>query len=598
MKTIKYSILAPVAALGFLLASCDSNPFLDHYPQDSWTDAAYFTQPEHFKEYTASLHGQLHGWWGPQVGYDQTMDVSSDLSSTMGQNADMACGTIVIPAADSRWDKCYSNIRAVNLLFDNLHKYKGDVADIQQYLGQAYFFRAYNYFYLLKFFGGVPVVLSALDTDSPELYAPRNSRYEVIDQILSDLTKACEWCPSEAMIPASDKGRVSAQGAKAFKARVLLYEATWRKYVGTTTDFEGSAGPEKNQINDFLIECIDLCNEVVNANIYSVWNYNSLASFKNMSYRYLFCIEGENSNPGGYTKSSNREFILKQLFDFDVKPGGVNLNQTIGKMNHSRKLMDMYLCTDGLPIEVSPLFMGYANPLDEFKNRDYRMKSIVDYDNQDIKTLTTGGSGYGCLKWTSVNYTLKESADYPVLRLPEVYLNLCEALWERDGQVSDVVLNRTINLERARAGVAGLTNALVATIKDMTKTNKSLSEVMRDEIRRERALELYMEGFRFDDLKRWGIAEEALNADHLGTIVGGAGYPTVFKDASGKPTSRYTATAYDYGEVAVPTVWGNLNAVCTYSKENIKFERTHYLWPLPYHQIQLNNSLVQNPGYK
>lgn len=114
-------------------------------------------------------------------------------------------------------------------------------------------------FYLLKFFGGVPIVQTVLDVDSPELRASRNSRYEVVDLILSDLDKAIEYLPNEQNIPSEDKGRISKGGAEAFKARVLLYEATWRKYNGTSTDFEGSAGPQSDQVNAFwkrLLRCV------------------------------------------------------------------------------------------------------------------------------------------------------------------------------------------------------------------------------------------------------------------------------------------------------------------------------------------------------
>lgn len=103
----------------------------------------------------------------------------------------------------------------------------------------------------MKYFGGVPIITVPLDTDSPELQKPRNSRYEVADLILSDLQNAISRLPKEQNIATSDKGHISEQGAKAFKARVLLYEATWRKYNKTSTDYEGSAGPKSDQVNEF-----------------------------------------------------------------------------------------------------------------------------------------------------------------------------------------------------------------------------------------------------------------------------------------------------------------------------------------------------------
>ena len=147
-----------------------------------------------------------------------------------------------VPNDDSRWGNCYGNIRATNHMFERaVSSYTGNLADIKKELAEGHFFRAYNYFYLLKFFGGVPVVTKVLDVTSPELYGKRNSRYEVVNLILSDLDEAIAGLPLEQNITSADKGKISKQAAQAFKARVLLYEATWRKYNGTSTDFEGTA---------------------------------------------------------------------------------------------------------------------------------------------------------------------------------------------------------------------------------------------------------------------------------------------------------------------------------------------------------------------
>ena len=599
MKKVIY--IAQLCVLAFGLSSC-SDWFLDKEPQDERTDVVYFKTASQFKEYTAGFYGQLQGWGSPYGGYAAFMDVSTDLSAYFGIHSDVGHGTILVSTTDVRWDNCYKQIRTINLLFDRAENYPGDQDEIKQYMAEAHFFRAYNYFFLLQFFGGVPIVETPLDVDSPELYGARNSRYEVIDFILKDLDAAIAGLPKETLISTADKGRISYHGAEAFKARVLLYEATWRKYVGTTTDFKGSAGPASDQVNDFLDEAIRLCSEVIDDNLYSIWNYNHLTGMKDMSYRYLFCLEDAATNPAGMTKESNKEFIIKSVYDKDIKPGGTNLNETVRKMDASRKLMDLFLCTDGLPVEISKEFEGYTTPEAEFKNRDNRMKSDIDIDVQTsaAKELKSGTSGYGNMKFQCpVRVTAKtESPDYPVLRLAEVYLIYAEAVCERNnGVVTDEQLNYSINKLRGRAGIANLTNALVERIKRETGTSKSLGEVMLDEIRRERAVELYMEGFRFDDLKRWGIAEDELNESRLGTVVGNASYPTTFVDASGNTTSKYARNTYVWGEEQIETQWGKLNCVVVDSKENFTFDRSHYLWPLPQQQINLNSNLIQNPGY-
>ena len=578
---IYYSI---VCGLTLSLSSCQ-DMFLDLEPQDTQTDAVYFKTAEQFHEFANSLYSQLQGWGSPYGGIATFMDAATDLSAYFGVSSDVGHGTIQVTTDDTRWTNCYAHIRTNNILLERAASY-GDQEEIKQYVSEAYFFRAYNYFYLLQFFGGVPIVTSVLDVDSPELTQPRNSRYEVVNLILSDLDKAIEGLPREVEIPSSEKGRISHYGAEAFKARVLLYEATWRKYNGTSTDFEGSAGPEKEQTNEFLDEAIRLCKDVMDCGEYSIWNYND--RLDNMSSRYLFCLE-DDTNPAGLTKTTNKEFIIKNPYDRTVRPGGINLNQTVNKMDASRKLMDMFLCTNGLPIEKSREFQGYESPEKEFENRDFRMKSYIDYKSQTSeKVLNTGTSGYGNMKWYAEGRATKEeSADYPVLRLAEVYLIYAEALFERNGEIKNEQLDESINKLRDRAGIAHLSNELV----------KDNGLDMLEEIRRERAIELYMEGFRFDDLKRWGIAEQTLNESRLGMVVGNADNPTTFVDSNGNPTDKYAKNTYVWGEETIDTKYGQLNCVVVDSKQNFSFTKTHYLWPIPQRQINLNPNLKQNPGY-
>ena len=273
MKKIKTYILICACSLGF--SSC-VNTFLDLEPLDSKTDLIYFKTPQHFREYANGLYGQLLGWQSGYGSIFEHMDAASDLSTCFRYSSGLGTGTMGIPNSDGRWGNCYGNIRATNQMFEKAtSSYTGNLADIQRELAEAHFFRAYNYFYLLKFYGGVPIVTSVLDVNSPELYGKRNSRYEVIDLILSDLKDAIAGLPLEQNIPATDKGKLSKQAAQAFKARVLLYEATWRKYNGTSTDFEGSAGPASDQVNAFLEECIQLSETVMNDAAYSLWNYNN-----------------------------------------------------------------------------------------------------------------------------------------------------------------------------------------------------------------------------------------------------------------------------------------------------------------------------------
>ncbi|HRN57952.1 MAG TPA: RagB/SusD family nutrient uptake outer membrane protein, partial [Agriterribacter sp.] len=127
-------------------------------------------------------------------------------------------------------------------------------------------------------------------------------------------------------------------------------------------------------------------------------------------------------------------------------------------------------------------------------------------------------TGYTTFKFLSEDpvsnaspFTLGYDYDRHILRYGEVLLIYAEASFEKNGAISDEELNKSINLIRQRAGMIELTNGFV--------TANGLN--MREEIRRERTIELALEGFRYDDLRRWKTAEYEIPADVKGIKIVG-----------------------------------------------------------------------------
>lgn len=590
MKSLLNNIIIGSLCLG--MVACQKS-FIDLNPNAQFTDAVYFKKPSDFKDFATGFYGQLPGW---SFG---SMDNGSDLSANAnGNGSDIGTGTIAV--GSTNWN--YSGIRSCNILLSKAAAYAGG-GDISQYVSEAYFFRAFSYFNLLKTFGGVPIVTTVLGVESPELHNKRNSRYEVITQVLADLDLAIAGLPTEQNIGAADKGRISKWGAMALKAQVELYEATWEKYVGQSPDGDGlssgagTAGYDPANRNKYLNDAVNLCQQIMNNGGYELWNKNSDPKMANSSSWYLFNLEDEGSNPGGYNKQSNKEFILYTVYDYTLRQSGINISWTVGQLYPSRKFVDMAVCTDGLPPAKSPLFQGYHTASSEFENRDLRLLNYLYASSAAPATATLdfgglGASGYGNAKYGVYGYGSRridrtESANWPIIRLAEVYLTYAEALVELNGNISDGQLDASINKLRDRAGVGHLTNALIA----------AYALDVKEEIRRERAVELYREGKRFDDLKRWGILEASLNPSRLGRVVGDASYATPFKDAGGNPTSAYKASTYVFGEEAVATPAGMLKCIVVASSRNNSVARKHYLYPVPTSQIILNKNLLQNPEY-
>jgi hypothetical protein len=296
-------------------------------------------------------------------------------------------------------------------------------------------------------------------------------------------------------------------------------------------------------------------------------------------------------------------------------------------------MMDMYLCTDGLPVQHSAVFQGYATMTSEFQNRDLRLKGFV---SEPLKrywgwglAVDGGGAQYGVafensgvvFNYTYVpslespgggrnvgyqgrkfitEYRLRETRDesynYPQIRLAEVMLIYAEATCELgNGSISDADLNLSINKIRARAGVAPLTAALIAPYPTLT---------MLGEIRRERAIELEGENFRFDDLKRWNIAPQELNKNLCLCYVTGTEYETAINPKN--PTKKiYTASAFPYGVTTSEQASSSYAGIATTKAGALIFDAAsnhtwtlkNYVDPIPSNEITLNPALLQNPGW-
>lgn len=577
--------------------SC-SDEFIDLTPPAAITDDVYYNEPEHFLTGSNRFYTNLMGWGDQGIFSDHGSDLIG-----FEEDSDMhlyARGETLAPVNDNYYTDTYEAIRDMNILLDRAEIYDGEES-IVEYTAATKMHRAWQYFFLVQRYGGVPLVTTPLDVNSEELYEPRSSRYEVVAQILEDLDDAIAGLPNEAAIGGEDKGKFSKEAAMALKAEVLLHEATWMKYVGTSTDGDGtatgagSAGFDESNINSYLQEVVSLSSSVMNSGSYELWDYNDILD--NLSSNFLFNLEDGGSNPGGLDKATNKEFILYGKYDFTFRQANTLVSHVYaGRTKPSRKMMDLFLCTDGLPIDQSTLFEGYTETQDEFQNRDYRFTAyFTDVASLGVIPQTgdyilDGGTNYGYdnSKFMSWNWgtadayraTETESYDIPLLRLAEVYLMYAEALYELNGNLTDAQLDESINLIKARAGLPPISNAF------LSANNMDIGT----EIRRERAIELFAEGAsRFADLKRWGIAEDELGEAIYGAVIEG----TVYESNPDLFTGDY-----NYGTET--TIVGNgesRECLVVYPASLRNFSRDNYLFPLPTSQINLNENLNQNPGY-
>ena len=256
----------------------------------------------------------------------------------------------------------------------------------------------------------------------------------------------------------------------------------------------------------------------------------------------------------------------------------------------TKNLADVYLCTDGLPIDKSKLFKGFQTQTSEFENRDSRMAQTFVVPGSEI--FSEGGGwatvepGFIGNNSTRTGYMIRKfmdetldavqfigEYDFKEFRYGEVLLILAEALYEKNGQITDEQLDLTINDLRNRANMPRLTNAFVAT--------NGLN--MLEEIRRERTVELAFEGYRRDDLRRWGTAETVLPLAIRGVKFAGTEYQQKFPELVIGQDIQVDSEGFIIAQPASAR----------------KFQTPkHWLSPIPLQQVQLSKgTLEQNPGW-
>ena len=580
MKTIYNTIkVACVGMMAMAMTSClDFSPEAQMNDDTVWKSASNFQLfANQFYSYTRDI--QSGDPYQYAVSDGPHSDTRSDLMAEANVNV-YSQGTNTVPEKDNNYTKLYQHIYYTNLLLKNAASF-GDQKSIAVPVAEAKFFRAYCYFELVQLYGNVILLTEPVDIDSPKMNAVRDDRSLVIDQCVQDLQDAANGLPDTP----SESGRLCKDAANAFLSRVALFEGTWQKFHNGGAD----ATENSERVTSLLNTAKAAAKAVMEAGHYKLFYNEKLGT---ESYRYMFILEDAQCNPAGLTTKDNTEYILARRHRL---ADGVGLNITKAYLTNAvyptRKLANMYVCQDGLPIEKSAQFKGYDQATSEFQNRDNRMLTTLAqrgtkvwdntaehcrtaWDDSDLSRAkevgATANSGYQTHKWAVERQVADryESMDFPVIRYAEVLLNFAEAVYELQGRISDSDLDKSVNLVRQRSNpkMVKLSNALV--------DNNGLT--MREEIRRERTVELVFEGFRIDDLKRWATAPVEMPQTLLGVKWKGTQFESLWANQSRQLDADGCIILYD----------------------NRQWDDKLYLYPLPSDQMQLNPNIGQNPGWE
>lgn len=606
MKHIIY-ILSTFVVLGLVAVSCD----LTESPQAEAGRAIVFGDEAGLRNYTYGFYNYL-----PDYSSAHRINVMHDHSAktNIGTYEQGAYTT----STSTSWS--WSSIRNVNYFI----LYNTDPAVPEavrnNYTGIAKLFRAYLYYDKLVTYGRVPWIDKPLDPTDDDLYKTQDSRDVIIQHIMEDLDYAAENITVTGITPYSNT--VNKWTALALKSRICLFEGTFRKYHANGSTY-GSQYLEGCTIsaNELLQAAADAALEVMNDGPYKLHTGTVYEDGGRGAYRDLFISDNPVTEEVMLSITQNRDLSVlgEANWYYNSTSYGPHLSMT-------RSFAKTYLNADG-SIYNEKNAAGYKSFAEETAGRDARMCQTIrgaDYTRKDKSGTFVRTAPDMSLSLTGYQYTkyvMDDSGydngrtndnDVPLMRFAEVLLNYAEAKAEL-GTITADDWTRTIGALRRRAGITGGDLDTLPTVVDTYLQQTFYPNVNSPvilEVRRERAIELILEGFRMNDLKRWACGSDWQTVPWDGVYIPGLDRPVdlngdgtvdlyVTADAEYQKTGQYKSVAMILNkEQKAYQVADDPNGgyVLGYELPR-KWNDNMYVYPVPENVILKNDALKQNPGW-
>lgn len=534
-----------IIIISLITALACNDDYLEKVPLNQVSDASYWKSAADLAMYA----NQFYTVFG-NTGTIWRDDNYTDNQGPSSRNS-YVWGLYVIPSTGGGWAKSdWLPIRRCNYALDRIANMQ-KTADVLKNEAEIRFFKSYNYFIKVKRYGDVPWLEHDLNVNSEDLYRGRDSRKTVITNILTDLDFAIANLPET-----STTDRLTKYAAFALKQEVCLYEGTYRKYFNLG-DHEA-----------MLREAVNASESIINSGLFSVYS----KSKPNDDYFDLWVQ---------YELKGNPEGIMIQRYLADLRMH--NKPRIMGEQasGYTEDFVETYLCTDGLPISLSPLYNGDAVFGNQFIGRDPRMQQSVYNSNRVYRIYEDGTMEYKKMPEFSSTYCYtgyyiikgyspyerdrqqnKTVIDDFIYRYGKVLVSYAEAKAEL-GECTQQILDKSVNLLRDRVGMPHLTVSVGFVDPNWPNWEVPVTPLI-NEIRRERRIELAGEGSRWDDLVRWKAGKLLDNVK-------------TYRGARDPKTGNYRDLYPGYTR---------------------KWNDKMYLYPLPYQEIALNPNLTQNPGWE
>lgn len=640
MKLIRFIILILIAAGVW---SCED--YLDLAPDNQLDEAAVFSTYESARGYldhclvllhTNPLGQGVQGGVGSGNFYACITDEGAanstalagefnsgewfgrnDINDVGGSNADLGTPKgFILPNA-------LYGLRIANKTLEKVPEMSNLTTEqANELLGQAHFFRAWFYFEVIRRWGGMPLFDKAFDTDD-EYDLPRLSYQESTDWMLEDIEAAIQLLPhkwSEDQVGRPDKA-----AAYAIRGWVTLYAASplMNNPVGTIAN-NGYNQEYLKKAAKYCYEAIEYVRsqgrdmagldltdpDEIAANYQNIF-YHNKATGQLISQDALFYANSTGQDRDGVNNNLGINADISRMFmnkRFSYRGGGFGVNFSSPTQNAVDKY-EVINPVDGKAYPYDHPNSGFSWS-DPFANRDPRFYNNILIPGGQ-RSIPNGGphwfepwvggadyaapgqlneavGGYMCIKWWWNNYTKTTSGthcyNYAFIRTSQLYLDYAEAMNEITGVGPTGTMDgcpmtavEAINLVRQRAG-------MVAVNDEFTVDAPSF----RNRIRNERSVELFWEGHRWFDIRRWMIFDEV--------------FPTLTPIRILRTTD-----ATDYAALGITNVKNRVNVpgwektltytveVCSY--ETRSFSVRNYWYPIFKDHMDRLSVMKQNPGW-
>ncbi|MGO1243703.1 MAG: RagB/SusD family nutrient uptake outer membrane protein [Sphingobacterium sp.] len=571
----------------FVFLSCEKD-FLDRPAEDQVEAEFFFNTPEDLEVATNNFYTILSttGVYNDDASSDNIVPLIA---------GDRVRGNRIVPTASGTGGWNWSALRKINYFLENYQKVQDEAAKAK-YGGIARFFRAYFYFDKVKRFGDVPWYNKVLNAGDEDLYKARDSRQLVMDSVMADIDFAIANIPAEKKL-----NRITKYTALILKARIGLYEGTFRKYH----DIDG--------YEPFLAAAVAAADELMKSGAYTLFTTGGAAE----SYRTLFARDNQDVT----------ETILAADFERGIETHNLAYlmtSPTAGSWGLTKDLVNSYLMANGTRFTAIPGFQskGY---LEEMQNRDPRLIqttagpdfTVLGQSSSEPVSLNLTTTGYRVIKalpareqWSSGHF------DIILFRYAEALLIFAEAKAEL-GDLNQDDINRSINLLRNRVGMPSLNiaeaNAQPDSYQESLYPNvdQGANKGVILEIRRERRVEMFNEGLRWDDLMRWKEGKK-LEQPMVGVYFPSVGTYDFTGDGKmdvlvyrgtkpGAPSSVTSTINIQQRKLRDPETGdsdANKGNIDPFPQGGIFDESKDYYYPIPLEDLQLNGNLKQNPNWE